>query len=167
MEELGIEEESNFFRRKMEIKVMGLFDAFGHSTDKPAYAIRIASTFTHGFEGLVPLGGDYKVVRRYIFDDMQESDEGFFKVLRFRDWIAQRIIDDFIEGREGCEQLLVHCHKGRSRGPAVAKALNDIFYLGNSDEEMSRICPRYNRFVYDTMMRTAERMGVRTNVPAL
>lgn len=151
----------------MEIKVTGLFGAFDHFADKPTYAIRITSTFTHGYEGLVPLSGDYKVIRSYIFDDMGKADGGLFKVIRFNSGIAEMIIRDFIEGKDGCERLLVHCHRGRSRGPAVAKALKDLFSLEDAEGEMDKNYPRLNHLVYDTMMRTGERMGISSNVPAL
>jgi hypothetical protein len=162
----------------MDIKVMGLRDAFDYITDKPTYAIRISSFWTSFAERSVPLRGDYRVIREYVFDDIGKNGKReynwyepnwWINVKRFDKDIAERIIKDFIEGRDGCERLLIHCHKGKSRGPAIARALNEIFSLGWDGKSANGSYMGNNKLVYETLIETAKKMGVynAASVPAL
>ncbi len=47
--------------------------------------------------------------------------------------------------------VLIHCHMGESRSPAVGLALAERYGLMEEGMQLRSKFPKYNRFVYDTM----------------
>ena len=95
-----------------------------------AYAIRIfGSGGEYDADAAEPLNGEYVFTDTVRFDETRKLNEGK-SGLWFDGWMAQAMIGRFLAHRERCNQLLVHCYAGEERSPAVAKALNDRFELG-------------------------------------
>lgn len=140
----------------MRIRILPYLEAIRLEPKAPTYAIRIFGTKPSSrVRSETPLSsrGNWVCVQKYEFDDLTSYTPG---QRLFGRAIATRIITDFEPYREVCEQLLVHCFAGRSRSPAVAIALNDIFDLGYDSERMMANFPRYNKFVYLKMRAAAK-----------
>jgi predicted protein tyrosine phosphatase len=120
----------------MKIKIMSIQEALAYQPQVPTYAIRIHGKDTYSSLQDSP---HYKVIHEYFFLDLNpeifEEHHGTAQIERvgrdsfFNKEKAKKIISDFEKGREGCLELLVHCHAGVSRSPAIAFALNEIFDL--------------------------------------
>ncbi len=125
--------------------------------EKKTYAIRLFGTDRSKYASYGELqdSKNYLAIKKYVFDDIEytpEQEEGCGEdYLAINDSIAREIITDFKPYRNSIDELLVHCWAGLSRSPAVAKALNDIFKLGNSDSEFSEY-NQMNMFVYNFLM---------------
>ncbi len=134
---------------------MSLGGALEYSPDRSTYAIRI---FFSSLTDRQPLMDSpfFKQIAEYVFDDNDVYPFWFEQgSVWFDDDIAERMIGDFIQHKEGVEALLVHCSLGESRSPAVAMALNEIFELGHDVDFLKSEYEKYNRHVYETMMRVA------------
>lgn len=136
-----------------------------------AYAIRIfGSDCRYDADAAEPLKGEYVFIDSVRFDETRKLLQGE-SGLWFDEWMAQEMIGRFLEYREKCNQLLVHCYAGEERSPAVAKALNDRFELGERVFRLSGYAPeiglasveclpskfsefpKYDEYVYSTLMR--------------
>ena len=148
----------------MNILIMGQSEAAEYLPINSTYAIRILYSFQQSDPGLrfKPLQSSslYRVVHEYLFDDtfpeMAKSKEVLFNLD-----LAEKMLRDFVAGRAGCEDLLVHCSLGRNRSPAVAIAFNEIFSLGENGFALSRLYNRSNWFVYNTLIEKAKRLGIK------
>lgn len=152
----------------MNVLIKGLWETRKYYPERKTYVIRIFASGTNWLTSHIPLrkSDNYETVMKYVFDDItpetigRRGKFGFDDKLLFTKEMGLEIIADFIAGKESCEDLLVHCHRGRSRAPAVAIALNDSFGLGQDGEEMKRQNPRYNKFVYEMIMKSARSIGL-------
>ena len=136
---------------------MSLWGAIKHEPAKSTYALRIFPS-EGGIKFRKPLKDSslYKVTHGYVFDDIRPDQfEIRPNLVLFGYDIADKILSDFKVGREGCESLLVHCTQGINRSPAVALALNEIFDLGQNSEVLKNKHPKYTKYVYNTLMKTA------------
>ena len=136
---------------------MGIVEAMEHVPQVPTYAIRIQHANPDAFDlrifGNLNSNPLYRHIHEYRFDDCSPSEVGRGKALE--DETAAQIIRDFESGRRNCENLLVHCTRGKNRSPAVAIALNEIFNLGESTENMKQQYPKYTTHTYQTLTRIA------------
>jgi predicted protein tyrosine phosphatase len=124
--------------------------------DQPIYLIRIFNS--PDWLASVPYAElncpeQFKIIRSYVFDDISRfTDDN--ELVSFNDEIADRIITDFDNEGKYCQTLLVHCWAGKSRSPAVAIALSEIFHLKTPEQiaEMKKQFSIYNKNVYHTML---------------
>ncbi|RKZ38850.1 MAG: hypothetical protein DRR00_33870 [Candidatus Parabeggiatoa sp. nov. 3] len=125
------------------------------SKDKPIYLIRL---FNSDCLALVPYAElkypeQFKIIRSYVFDDISQfTDDN--ELVSFNDEMAESIITDFDNDGKDCQMLLVHCWAGKSRSPAVAIALSEIFHLKTPEQiaEMKKQFPIFNKKVYQTIL---------------
>ena len=139
--------------------ITDLESAVKHIPSQPTYAIRIDDPAIHFGVPELAQSQFYVCVRRYWFDDVTPEIRQYCDLM-FNDDIASRILKDFSGYHERCSALLVHCRYGLSRSPAVAMALNDIFDLGQDTEEMKRQHYKYNPFVYEKLLETAQKTRI-------
>jgi len=95
----------------------------------------------------------------YVFDDV-DSEQISYPIVGTPNMvtlkgitkeIADQIKQDFESIMGKVETLIVNCHAGISRSPAVALALNDVYKLNLLDDDEFRCMGRYssyNKFVY-------------------
>lgn len=143
----------------MKIKVVPYVEAIKLEPRAPTYAIRIFGTKPESkirSETPLPVQGNWVRIRKYEFDDLTSYESG---QTLFGQAIAREIISDFRRYQKECEELVVHCFAGRSRSPAVAIALNEIFDLGYDPRRMKSNFPKYNRFVYLKMMAASKSLA--------
>ncbi len=136
---------------------MGLTEALEYTPTDSTYVIRIKySPKLHSYHDDRPLQESslFRRIQSYGFDD---TDPHFpLKDRKHLDIdLAKQIINDFAEGRNGCETLLVHCRRGVNRSPAVAIALNDIFNLGEDTDKLMEKHPEYHRWTYNILLSAA------------
>lgn len=90
----------------------------------------------------------------YVFDDIDEEEYMISKLQVLKgitEEIADQIKQDFDYIKDKIETLVINCHAGISRSPAVALALNNLYNLNLLDEDEFRCMGKfsnYNRFVY-------------------
>jgi hypothetical protein len=156
----------------MDIIILNRRQARLYLPEKKTYAIRINNSYS---QPDIPLQNspNYIGSREYFFDDIGQNigtgigkicTDTFYKMTCWgilnrtpiKEETAKRIINDFLQFGFSAEQLMVHCSKGKGRSPAVALALSDIFHLGLKREIIERDYPRYNRFVYKTILNAAK-----------
>jgi len=128
-------------------------EAIEYEPSRPTYGIRIASFNHRGDFRKYPLRHyrSFKQVFEYVFDDINPNSKPLRDEILFDNGLAEKIINDFDENREGCEVLLVHCMAGKNRSPSVAIALNELFDLGHNTFELKERYPEFNRYVYEEM----------------
>lgn len=144
----------------MKIHIMGCNDAVLFVPKKPNYTIRISSRISRLPE--LRYSDLYRVVKCYEFQDVGSATyEETVRVHPFalRLDLAKEIISDFDFERGICQELLVHCQEGIGRSPAVAKALNETFRLGNQIRIVDY--PLMNMHVYRTLKAAATELGFR------
>jgi len=149
----------------MEIKIKSLEQAKKYTPLVPTYAIRIFSGCPEENEdyGLLRYSKNYKVVRNYKFDDIDDpnfidEDKKGFKIFDLED--ARLIISDFEEKRKECLELMVHCRYGEGRSAALAAALNNIFVLGEDSQRLFALYPKLNQLVYEKMINLGVERGL-------
>ncbi len=141
---------------------MPSWEAELHKPKKRTYAIRIFDPKLKA-EERNPLENSelYVKINQYSFDD---NDTYPWRTVNGNVWfdgqIAEQMIRDFAGYKDNIECLLVHCGLGESRAPAVAMAFNEIFGLGQNTGELLTKYPKTNRHVYETLRKTAERLGI-------
>jgi len=123
--------------------------------DQPIYLIRIFNT--PNWLASVPYDElqhpeQFKIIQSYTFDDISRFNDN--ELVSFNDKMAKKIITDFDNEGKDCQTLLVHCWAGKSRSPAVAIALSEIFHLKTPEQiaEMKKQFPIYNKRVYHTIL---------------
>ena len=147
----------------MDLHIWSSAKALAHRPDKPTYAIRIFSSWSTDQDKApfleIPL---YVAVAQYVFDD---NDTWPFRVTNGPKWFdeetAEAIIRDLAAHISRLEALVVSCSREQNRSPAVAGALNVIFSLGQDPKALHQKYEDSNRFVYETMVGVAQRMGLR------
>lgn len=160
----------------MKIEIFdAIYAAKWHRPKEPSIMIRLFSSKSYledcmhySFEKVYPdldYERDYLKVLKYEFDDYDleewedideiKKDPLLKKIILFDEEKAKKIIKDFSECRKDASSLIVHCLMGERRSPAVGMALNEIFELGAEIDEMKY--PRFNRYVYRTMLRLAKK----------
>lgn len=142
----------------MRIRIFGEFEARGHLPERPTYAIRIHNSRVLQADSTQLIDSpNYRVIRDYTFDDCDPSyvHPGD---LMFEDSLADRLIREFIEGRRGCEEFLVHCSRGQNRSPAVAIALNEAFNLGEDGSDLRRRFPHMTKYIYKKLIEASRRL---------
>lgn len=125
----------------------------------PTYAIRIADYGTAGQLRPLILSSNYKRINIYEMSDGQPDAKGNGPI---ESCVAEKLIRDFIQVRldfKDLQDILIHCNEGRSRSPAVAGALNEIFNLGNPVWRISVDYPEYNIHVYNQLVRIAQELS--------
>jgi predicted protein tyrosine phosphatase len=70
--------------------------------------------------------------------------------------LVERILLDFKERKNEFSTLLVHCYRGKNRGPTFAMALNDAFQLGEDSDKLEEQYPKHRRWIYDKIMSIKE-----------
>jgi len=148
----------------MEIKILSREMAIKRIPEKPELMIGILDSKNYrnnpnNFPITNPLNNLRINYLSYILDDIEEPFQDFVLITRET---AKQILEDFAEHKDKIESLAVHCRAGLSRSPAVAAALNDCFFLGNSPEEFFSGGYTPNRTVYRTICRTAKELGICT-----
>lgn len=149
---------------------MGLEEAIEHVPAKPTYVIRIFHPLRPGYNLEEPLicSPHFIATQTYRFSDAwpefslsgeiwtaySSSDQDVL----FDEILAERIVRDFMEKKDACEALLVHCSRGRNRSPAVAIAMNEVFGIGHDTEELKRRYDQSNWFVYKTLRDVGNRI---------
>lgn len=130
----------------MKIIVMSMFDATNFHHENAWAAISIASEVganpilkTQNRIGLLELQ----------FEDIDKPNNSTH--LFFNSNQAQQILDFVEEFYNKIEVLLIHCHAGMSRSPAVAAAI-DFIYTGNDSHWFKTKTP--NMHVYRTILNT-------------
>jgi hypothetical protein len=90
----------------------------------------------------------------------------------FNEEMAERVLNNFLQHGNGCDELLVHCHAGQERSPALAMGLRDklrlkgrIFKIGVVDGSLTYSdasnsnsvleFPYYDAHVYSTLMNSS------------
>lgn len=141
---------------------MPSWEAELHKPNKRTYAIRIFYSKLKAEERNSLENSElYVKINEYFFDD---NDTYPWRMINGNVWfdehIAERMIHDFAEYKNSIECLLVHCGQGESRAPAVAMALSEIFGLGQNTGELITKYPKTNRHVYETLRKTADRLGI-------
>jgi len=104
--------------------------------DVPTLAIRIYDSFPpNDGSQCLQVSNNWSAILEYLFDDIEVSlyPEGYleknlptWKVNLFDESLAQRLIDDFSSHRH-VNQIMLHCHSGWSRSPAVILGLQKVF----------------------------------------
>ena len=125
-------------------------------------AIRIYGTNFHSFSHYATsLHPNIQPQFQYEFDDLYSGDETDSLILKkvpnakiLDEETAKRIITDFISIKDKIDCLLVHCNEGVGRAPATGRALNDLFYLGASEDDLQYNPILFNQHVYDLLMKT-------------
>ena len=138
----------------MDLHIMSLSEAVGHQPVKPTYAIRIHSSFSD-YKPELQKSHFYQRIAEYIFDD----NDAFYQAgpVTITENIANALVRDFAESKNGVEALLVHCSRGKNRSPAVAIALNEIFNLGHNSEELKSRFNESNWAVYKAILEAGQR----------
>jgi len=145
----------------MKIHILSAEKAKLYIPEKRIYAIRIFSGNRNGDcdYGKLVNSPNYVQIKEYYFDDVLQGysaddvEEGTGEdIYPINNGLANQILGDFRDNRNSIEELLIHCRAGESRSPAVGLAINKIFNLGNNHEELKKTYPKYNKFVYRTLM---------------
>jgi hypothetical protein len=68
---------------------------------------------------------------------------------------ARDIMDDFEKVQNKVDTVMIHCHRGKNRSPAVGIAMNEIYGWGIMG--LKERFPEYRRFVYSKMIEEANR----------
>jgi hypothetical protein len=141
----------------MKLSIMSLSEALIYTPQSKTYGIRIGSEFDLFHIMTLKESKNWVKIFDYYFDDVWPGCLGGItpRDALFNNQLAQKIISDFDTYKNQTDHLLVHCSAGQNRSPAVAMALNDIFNLGNNSEKLKEKYPRYNKFVYETLLKNS------------
>ena len=156
----------------MDIRIMGLRRAMAHVPQVPTLALRIFNSY-EGCETneTAPLvDSPHYTICAYTFDEqnpdyLRECDRSYdLEGLRRRNRIfdaaiAEQILRDFEQHKEGKLELLVHCLLGVERSPAVAIALNEVFALGGDGRALRERYLDHNTYICRTLIATARLHG--------
>ena len=134
---------------------MNYREALEHRAEEQTYVIRIRHS-DHEKPLRELRNQDMLKIHEYVFDDTLPGIYDFTRGALFDVKMAQKVIQDFIDGKDSCSALLIHCARGQSRSPAVGIALDEIFNLGNDPEKLKTMHPRYNQHIYSLMKRIAK-----------
>lgn len=162
----------------MEIRIMSCQEAGRHVPLVPTLAVRIYNSHKNPIAENLP--GRIRLRRsllytvlEYSFDDYnpemwrklglceRDIEERLSMSTVIDGALAERLELDYLKNSPGKNELLVHCHQGAARSPAVAIAFNDIFGLGHDGAEMRSHYPHFNTYVYNELIKAAERLGIR------
>jgi hypothetical protein len=146
----------------MKLEIMSLRNALQYVPEDNTYAIRICGERTTDHLHCLEKSDKWIGSNWYVFDDVWPDIPGGLEPMEvvFNEKKAEKIITDFREKKENIETLLVHCHFGQNRSPAVGIALNDLFDLGYNSNQLKREFPDYREFVYDAMIETGKKMMI-------
>jgi len=87
------------------------------------------------------------------FADADFAHSGITEEMLFNKQMAKQILDFVSEMWPKVECFLIHCHFGMSRSPAVAAAIEHVYYGRGADNWwFERKCP--NMLVYRTILNT-------------
>ena len=148
----------------MKLLIMSLEQAIVYTPIEPTLAIRIFSRrYRSSEEDFHLINSELYKRFEYEFDDITPLNKRDIEIgyKLFDRELATKIIMDFQQNRDGRESLLVNCFRGLNRSPAVAIALNEIFRLGDNTGELKRKYSEANWYVYDMMIKTAERLDIK------
>lgn len=143
---------------------MGLEGAIEYDPVDPTLSIRIISSRYRDIDDKYHLRESRLYTKfEYEFDDVfprnkREIASGY---KLFDEDLAKKVITDFQQNQKKNTTLLVNCFRGLNRSPAVAIALNEIFRLGDNTGELKRKYSEANWYVYDMMIKTAERLNIK------
>lgn len=135
----------------MEIEILSLERALNYFPTVATYAIRIFSPSDKERKELVN-SQLYKAIRTYEFSDKSHARERGERL--FDESIAERMIRDFIDGRDGCECLMIHCNRGLNRSPGVGMGFNYLFELGQDLDMMQAEFPDADMEIYEIIKNT-------------
>ncbi len=143
---------------------MGIIDALQFTPTRPTYLIQIDGSYSQGkFEEYferVRSNPLYHYARQYRFDDVWPGMVGVEGKIILSPALANQMLDDFLEGQQDCEALLVHCARGKNRSPAVGLAFNRIFDFGLDHLALREKHPGYTLHVYQTLLDVAKQRGL-------
>jgi hypothetical protein len=139
------------------IIVMSAAQAVEHIPLEPTLAKRIAEMPFGDYNPFPPLKPhrNWREVYTYFFDDIRPGAMPFPGQLEFGDSQAREMLDNYdaaVRAHPDITTLLVHCHAGQSRGPAVALAIKRIY--GLRSPFTAEGLP-YNKDVYAVLIKTA------------
>jgi len=130
--------------------------------DKPIYLIRIFDNpQLLSFLPYAKLQSpeQFQIIKSYTFDDVSRFVDN--EHVLFNEEMAKTIIMDFYQDGKDCQTLLIHCRAGKSRSPAVAMALSEIFHFKTPEQldDMKKRFSIYNEKVYNTMLKSRQTMN--------
>jgi len=149
----------------VKITVLSLKDVQIYKSPRLACLIRIFGD-EESYNEYFNVEGSFVKSAVYFFDDLDlyletkygkdhlkkiihaENPQIFHKIL------ALQIISEFDTWKkhESFEELVVHCYVGAGRSPAIAMALNEIFQLGYQTQDLIKLYPEYNEYIFDVMV---------------
>ncbi len=143
----------------MKLEILSLKRAIQYVPKNNTYAIRICGERTTDHLHCLERSEKWIDTNWYVFDDVWPDIPGGVEPqeVLFNEEKANKIITDF-NNKDNIETLLVHCHFGQNRSPAVGIALNEIFDLGYNTNQLKVQYPDFREFVYETMIDTAKNM---------
>jgi hypothetical protein len=139
------------------IIVMSALKVLEHIPEEPTLAMRIAEMPFGDYNPFPPLKPhrNWREVYTYFFDDIRPGVMPFPGQMEFGDSQAREMLDNYdtaVRAYPDITTLLVHCHAGQSRSPAVALALKRIYNLRSPFD--AKDLP-YNKDIYDVLIKTA------------
>lgn len=140
----------------MELLIMSREDARKYEPLKKMNVIGILPTCYDSCERIVQDRSEYANITNYCFDTVNCIDN-MANLKQIDSALAIKILDDFEWMQEEVPCTLIHCLDGVTLGPAVAKALNDIFDLRNN---MDNNYSFYHKHTYDTLMKARDELDL-------
>ena len=137
----------------MKVHILSLRDILDEYTPKThTYVVSITGSTQadQALQNMIEptLKNPLYTVHRYTFDDITPK---WGKGLLLNQETARAIITDFATGHEHCQELVVHCFRGKNRSPAVAMALVELFGLDADVEALKRTYDEANLHVYNLL----------------
>jgi len=141
----------------MDIHILSLWEAVHFKPTKPAYGIRINSTYLRRVPELEH-EKLFRCIHTYTFNyTALDTPEQRATDSPFSESIAQLMINDFVAEWMSCDALVIHCLSGKNRSPAAAIALNELFGLGQDTAALQAQYPRFDLDVYNILKTVGER----------
>jgi predicted protein tyrosine phosphatase len=139
---------------KLIVTSRAIAEKYNPSSDGKVLLIRIFSHSDKTKHRPLDFHSSFYKVREFFFDDTEnEKPDG----IPFTEKDAKEIIEFVTENINDVDYIYVHCLMGLSRSPGLAMALNIIFDLDYDDSILYKQFPLYNRVVYNTMLKVAQK----------
>lgn len=92
-----------------------------------------------------------KVTEDVFLKSLESAGKLGGRMSMFNPDIAKKIKDDYEKISWKIDTVIIHCHEGKNRAPAIGKAMNEIYDWGI--EKLEESFPMYRRYIYETMKR--------------